>query len=81
MAENKLKELRKKKGLSQIGVQMKTGIDQSNYSKIEQGKRPPTFEQAQQLSYLFDTSIDYIYGLTDDPRPYPRVIKDPKDKK
>lgn len=69
---NRLRELRLKKGYTQIKVQMQTGIDQSDYSKLETGKRYPSFQQAQQLSKLFDTSIDYIYGITDEPRPYPR---------
>ena len=69
---NRLKELRLKKGMSQIKVQMQTGIDQSDYSKMETGKRYPTIDQAKRLSYLFDTSLDYIFYVTDDPRPYPR---------
>jgi transcriptional regulator with XRE-family HTH domain len=74
----RLKELRKKKNYTQVSVQLKTGIDQSDYSKIEGGKRYPTIEQAKKLSFLYDTSMDYIYGLTDDPRPYAR---NPKKKK
>lgn len=31
----KLKKIRLEKGLTQLQVQMKTGIDQSDYSKIE----------------------------------------------
>lgn len=76
MEENRLKELRSKKGLTQLRVETKTGIDQSDYSKMENGIRYPTMEQAIALSRLFDTSIDYIYHLTDDPRPYPRVIEE-----
>ncbi len=84
MNENRLRELRKKKKLTQLQVQMKTGIDQSDYSKMEKGKRYPTMEQAQLLSYLYDTSIDYIFGLTDQEAPYPRtkkVSEVPLDKK
>ena len=35
---NRLKELRLEKGYTQIKIQMMTGIDQSDYSKIESGK-------------------------------------------
>ena len=69
---NRLKELRKKKGLTQVKVQIETGIDQADYSKMEHGKRYPTTEQAKELSFLFETSLDYIYGITADPTPYPR---------
>ncbi|MCI5687546.1 MAG: helix-turn-helix domain-containing protein [Emergencia sp.] len=72
---SRLRELRKNKDLTQLQVQLKTGIDQSNYSKMESGKRKPTSDQAELLSHLFETSVDYIYGFTDDPTPYPKPEK------
>lgn len=36
---SRLKELRKLKGYTQLKMQHLTGIDQSDYSKIENGKR------------------------------------------
>lgn len=68
----RLKELREKKGYTQIKIQMMTGIDQADYSKLENGKRHPTIEQAKRLSRVLDTSIDYIVGETDSPKPYPK---------
>ena len=65
-----LKQIRLKKGLTQ--VQMKTGIDQSDYSKMERGIRYPTVEQLIILSELFGTSVDYLLDLTDVEKPYPR---------
>ena len=49
-----------------------TGIDQSDYSKIESGKRYYTFEQCRKIALSLNTSMDYLAGLTDDPAPYPR---------
>ena len=72
---NKLKELRKEKGYTQIKIQMMTGIDQSDYSKIESGKRYFTFEQCRKLAIALDTSMDYLAGLTDEKKPYPRNKK------
>lgn len=69
---NRLKELRKSKGYTQIKMQMLTGIDQSDYSKIENGKRYYTFEQCRRIAMALDTSMDYLAGLTDSPLPYPR---------
>ena len=68
----RLRYLRKIKGFTQIKVQMLTGIDQSDYSRLETDSRYPTVAQAISLAFIFDTSLDYIYGLTDDPAPYPR---------
>lgn len=68
----RLRELRKAKGFSQIRMQMLTGIDQSDYSKIECGKRQLSFEQCKRVAVVLDTSMDYLAGLTDDPKPYPR---------
>ena len=68
----KLRELRKKRGYTQIKMQMLTGIDQSDYSKLETGKRYYTYEQLRLIALALDTSMDYLADLTDDPRPYPR---------
>ena len=68
----RLKELRKARGYSQVKMQILTGIDQSDYSKIETGKRNLSFEQCRRVALALDTSMDYLAGLTDDPKPYPR---------
>ena len=69
----RLKALRKARGYSQVKMQMLTGIDQSDYSKIETGKRNLSFEQCKRVAIALETSMDYLAGLTDDPNPYPRV--------
>ena len=69
---NRLKELRIAKGYTQIKMQMLTGIDQSDYSKLENGKRYFTFEQCRKLAIALDTSMDYLADLTDEKEPYPR---------
>lgn len=71
---NKLKDLRIKKGYTQIKMQMLTGIDQSDYSKLENGKRYFTFEQCRKLAIALDTSMDYLADLTDEKAPYKRKI-------
>ena len=53
-------------------MQVLTGIDQSDYSKIESGRRYYTFEQCRKIALALHTSMDYLAGLTDDPTPYPR---------
>lgn len=68
----RLKALRKEKGYTQIKMQHLTGIDQSDYSKIENGKRYYTFEQCRRIAMALETSMDYLAGLTDEKSPYPR---------
>ncbi len=69
---NRLKELRKEKGYTQIKMQHLTGIDQSDYSKLESGKRYFTFEQCRKLAIALNTSMDYLAGLTNEKKPYPK---------
>ena len=69
---SRLKTLRQEKGFTQIKIQMLTGIDQSDYSKIENGSRYMTFEQCKKLALALDTSMDFLAGLTDEKKPYPR---------
>ena len=68
----RLKDLRKARGYTQIKMQMLTGIDQSDYSKIESGKRYYSFEQCRKIALALDTSMDYLAELTDEEKPYPR---------
>lgn len=68
----RLRDLRKERGYTQIKMQMLAGIDQSDYSKIEQGKRYYTFEKCKRIAQALDTSMDYLAGLTDEKTPYPR---------
>lgn len=67
---NNLKKLRKEKGLTQIALQMQTGIEQVLISKYENGERIPPTETLIILADFFDTSIDYILGRTDNPQKF-----------
>lgn len=69
---SRLKDLRKERGYMQIKMQHLTGIDQSDYSKIENEKRYYTFEQCRKIALALNTSMDYLAELTDEKTPYPR---------
>ena len=69
---SRLRELRKSRRLTQVQMQLLTGIDQSDYSKIESGKRYYTFEQCKRIALALNTSMDCLAGLTDEKKPYPR---------
>lgn len=64
---NNLKKLRKEKGLTQIAMQMQTGIEQALISKYENGERIPPTETLILLADFFDTNIDYLLDRTDNP--------------
>ena len=72
-----MKQLRKEKGYSQVKMQMLTGIDQSDYSKIETGKRNMTFEQCRRIADALERSMDYLAGRTADTRHYPPIKQKP----
>ena len=69
---SRLRDLRKERGYTQIKMQMLTGIEQSDYSKIETGKRYFSFEQCKRIALALGTSMDYLAGITDVKEPYPR---------
>lgn len=58
----KLKMLRKKKGLTQQEVADFFGIQQAVYQKWESGNRKPSYENLSMLACIFDVSIDYLLG-------------------
>lgn len=62
-----LKILRKEKGLTQIALQMRTGIEQALLSKFENGERIPPTDTLIRLADFYEVSIDYILCRTDNP--------------
>lgn len=67
VVKNNLRVLRKSKGYTQIGLQMKTGIEQALLSKFENGERVPPTETLIKLADFYNVSIDYILCRTDNP--------------
>ena len=65
--KNKLRQLRKDKGYTQISLQMKTGIEQSLLSKFENEERIPPTETLLRLADFYGVSIDYILCRTENP--------------
>ena len=66
--KNRLKELRTAKKVSQLKLQMETGIEQSLLSKFENGVRTPPTEALIILADYYNVSIDYILCRTDNPK-------------
>ncbi len=66
--ENRLKLLRKEKKISQLALQMATGIEQALISKYENNVRIPPTETLVILADFYGVSIDYILMRTDNPK-------------
>ena len=56
----KLKVLRKEKGLTQKSLSNILNITQGAYAQWENGKREPNFEKLSMLACIFDVSIDFL---------------------
>lgn len=65
---NNLRKLRKEHRLTQVELQMQTGIEQSLLSKYENGDRIPPTETLLILANYYNVSIDYILCRTENPR-------------
>ena len=57
-----VKELRKKRNLSQKNVEFLTGIDRTTISAYETGKREPSIENLIKLADLYNVSLDQLFG-------------------
>lgn len=66
--ENNLRKLRKERRLTQVALQMQTGIEQALLSKFETGERIPPTETLLILADFYNVSIDYILCRTDNPK-------------
>lgn len=67
MTHNRIKELRKNKGLSQSQLANKVGISNQVISFYENNKREPKIETWQALANFFDVSVPYLQGIDDKP--------------
>ena len=59
---NRYKELRKKRGLTQLEASKLLNVDQSTISKWEQDKAIPDIYTLNKISELYNVSIDFLLG-------------------
>lgn len=64
---NRIKEVRKKKGLSLQQVADAVGLGNNTISRYETGKREPKLETWQALANFFDVTVPYLQGIDDKP--------------
>lgn len=66
MFAERLKELRKEKGITQVELAQLLGVSKGTVGMWEIGKREPSFETINAMSEIFDKRIDYILGYSND---------------
>lgn len=68
----RLKDIREDRNVTQKNLSEYLNIKQNTYSQYENGQRQIPIDTLINLAIYFDTSTDYILGLTDIPKKYPR---------
>ena len=69
----RIKDIREDREMKQKDVAEFLNISQTNYSKYELGKINIPIETLKKMSILLNTSVDYLLGLTNETKPYPRT--------
>lgn len=71
----RIRDLRNDHDLTQEQVAKLLNVKQNTYSQYEIGLVSFPLEAVMKLAVFYDVSVDYLVGLTDEPKPYPRKKK------
>src|SRR5690606_23263991 len=63
---DRLAQLRKEKGYSMQEMANKLGIAKSTYAGYESNYREPSLDMVKKMSRIFDVSVDYLLGITNE---------------
>ena len=66
----RIRDLREDADLTQSEVAQYLMCDQSLYSKYERGERALPLDAAIKVAQFYETSVDYLVGLTNVTKPY-----------
>lgn len=69
----RIRDLREDNDLNQTQMAKQLGMSQTGYSKYETGENDIPTPILIALSQFHHTSVDYLLGLTDEIKPYPRA--------
>ena len=69
---DRLKEIRQDRDLQQVDIAKVLKTSQVQYSRYERGIRVMPIDKIAMLAKFYDVSIDYLLGLTDIRKPYPK---------
>jgi len=71
----RLRDLREDHDYKQQQIADYLGIHQTQYSRYERGSFDIPTDFLIRLADLYKTSVDYILGRTDNPKPYDDVLR------
>ena len=66
MLNERLKQAREEKGISQVEAARAIGVSQAAYCYYEQGLRDPSLENIKRLSRLYNVSLDWLVGTEEE---------------
>lgn len=69
---NRIRDLREDRDYTQNEVIKILKMHKTTYTNYEQGKREPPFEFIIKIAKLYNVTIDYIAGITNNPTPLPK---------
>lgn len=72
---SRIRDLRNDKDMNQTELAELLGMSQTGYSKYETGENDIPTAVLIRLADIHNTSVDYLLGLTDQRKPYPRKQK------
>ncbi len=72
--ELKIRQLREDSELYQRNLAEYIGTTQQTYSRYETGEINPSLETMAKLAEFYNTSVDYLMGLTDVRKPYKNQV-------
>lgn len=77
--ENRIKELRTESGYTQIRLGIELEVSQETISGYESGNYRPGLDKLIIMAELFDTSVDYLIGRTNQKRPIDQSTMTPDE--
>lgn len=70
----RIRDIREDRDLTQLEIAKILNCTQQTYSRYETGEITIDINNLEKLALFYNTSVDYLIGLTDNPNPYERAI-------
>ncbi len=71
---DRLRDIREDRDLKQADIAKILNVTQQTYSRYETGEISIDKNSLIRLAEFYNTSVNYILGLTDERKPYPKSI-------